>query len=569
LEYLYNLTNTVSINKGDHYIKLGADIIQDRARSNGACGATGQYFWGGSPPPLGTTNRAADFLLGMYGSGGFQFTPQWTAIKRWQTSYFVQDDWKISRKLTLNLGLRHDYFAPYESLTGRIARYDLVHDQVLYPEKARAQMTPQQLAALKFPYRFEGPALSFPEAVKTNFSPRIGIAFRPFGTGDTVVRAGYGLFYTSPFAFAVARNWKVAPWQAFIGLSPSGVGRPDTPFLIHQSIPELEGAQYKLPGNIRMPENGFKNAYAQHWNLTIQASLFKDMALEVGYVGTKGVHLEFERRAKDFAPLYGFKDFAIGSQLFIWTSSHDSEYNAMQVTLQKRYSAGLTFRSNYTWGKLMNNTPEGFDLDDPSITYGREEWARGQADIKHNFNFSGIYELPFGRGRVWGVDWNRGIDAVLGGWKLNFFFDANSGAPVNIFWAPSPVGTAIGLRPDLVPGKNPVLPKSEQTRQRWFDVTAFRQPACWPCQGNFGRNVIDGPNFANLDLGISKIFQIPDKTHTLEIRGEMFNALNHPNLVLRGFDQQGDQVTITRPNPAALQNAFPMRRIQLAVRYAF
>lgn len=552
LEYLYHLSNTVSVIKGDHYIKLGADIIEDRLRGSGACGSTGQYWFGSNAD--GTLNRAADFLMGIYNFAGFQFTPQWSKAKRLQTSYFVQDDWKLSPRLTLNLGLRHDYFAPYESMTGRIARFDLHRDEVIYPEKARSQMTPDQLDALEFPFRFEGSARSYPEAAKGNFSPRLGLAFRPFGGNDTVVRAGYGLFYGSPQGFAVVRNWKVAPWQAWLNFGDF-VG-PGRLMFVDQKIPEVETVQYLTPGDIRMPEEGFKNAYVQHWNLTIQRALGGDVAVELGYAGSRGVHLEFEHRGQKFAHLYGFQDYFMGAQLRISSSGHDSKYHALQTTLQKRYSRGLTFRANYTWSKLMNDTPELFDTgsaSDPLIEK-RTEWSRGQADLTHNFNLSGIYELPFGRGQAWGAAWSRGLDAVLGGWKLNFLMNAHSGAPMNVLWGPT-------FRPDLVPGSKASL--DNPTRDRWIDPGVFQRPSCFPCQGNVGRNIVNGPGFFDTDLGVSKIFRIPGtENHTLEVRGELFNAFNHPNLFRAATD-------VSQPGSERLTGAFPMRRVQLGLRYAF
>ena len=145
------------------------------------------------------------------------------------------------------------------------------------------------------------------------------------------------------------------------------------------------------------------------------------MALEVVYAGARGVHLDFEHPGRLFAPIYGRDDFALGGNLRLNTSGADSRYNAMQVILQRRFSGGLAFRANYTWGKLMNDTPERFDAAANSTVahlYRKdEEWGLGQANLRHNVNFSGIFELPFGRNRRWGSGWHRGLDAVLGGWR--------------------------------------------------------------------------------------------------------------------------------------------------------
>jgi len=304
-----------------------------------------------------------------------------------------------------------------------------------------------------------------------------------------------------------------------------------------------------------MPEPGFKNAYSQQWNLTIQKSLTPSLALEVGYVGSRAVHLDYEVWGRKYAPLYGRRDFFLGNSLRLDSSGFDSRYNGLQATLEKRFSQGLSFRLNYTYSNLMNNTTEAFDVQSGHWAINnRQEWSRGEADLRHNMNFSGIYELPFGRRRTFGANWNREVDAVLGGWKLNYIVQAHSGAPINVLWAGG------SFRPDFVPGRSPFV--DNQSADRWFDNTAFKAPACgMECQGNVGRNFFDGPNFFNLDLGVSKIFTITEG-HRVDARAEFFNATNHPNR----FGAGGD---VSVPTSVILRSAFPMRRLQVAVRYSF
>ena len=556
MSYNYQLSNVVSFYKGNHFFKTGVDVLQDRRRAIGACGSTGQY-WLGWGDDNGTTNQAADFLIGDYNFAGFQFTPQWRKSQRWRTSYFIQDDWKVNPKVTINAGLRYDYFAPYKPVgDSRMATYDLVQDVVRYPAAARDEMTPEQLASLDFPHQFEGPAQTFFDEDKLNLGPRLGIAFRPFGTGNMVVRAGYGIFFGSPQGFATNRNsTSVAPWQAWLNLGAFGTtgGRA---FFWDVLQPEVgEGKNFSV-GNIRMAEPGYHNPYSQQWNLTIQKELGRSMAFEVGYIGSRSVHLEFEHLGKKFAPLYGFEDFALGAGLRISSSGQDAAYHALQMTLERRFAAGLAFRTNYTWSKLLNDTPEHFDatVGSNAILQKPDEWGQGQGHTSHIFNLSGIYELPFGRGRQWGADWNRGVDAVLGGWKVNFLMDTNSGSPVNALWGV--------LRPDWAPGREG--DKGNQTRELWIDPTAFQDRSS-DGQGNVGRNIFDGPNFFNLDFGISKLFLIPGtETHTFEFRAEMANATNHPN-----FFFPSQRIDVSQPGTSTLRNAFPMRRLQWGIRYAF
>ena len=558
-EEAYNYNSIVSWVKGNHYFKFGVDILQDRPRVLATNGGSGMYWVGG---PQITGNSNADFFLGEYGLGGFQFVAQWSGAKRTQHSLFIQDDWKVSRNLTLNLGLRHDFSPPYTSLQDRVIHYDLADDIVVYPSALESQLTQQQRDSLQFPHRFSGPSTSFVDPDKWDFSPRLGLAYRPFGGNDMVVRAGYGVYYGSPMGYAVNRNWQAAPWQAWLNYGVWG-GIPPVPRRFADVQPELLEETYTIPGNIRTPEPGWQNAYTQHWNATLQKKIAHDIALEVGYAGARSVHLDFEHTGKLFAPKYGYEDFSLGGNLRLNTSGADSEYNAMQVTVQKRYSSGLAFRANYTWSKLMNDTSEAFDQGiNPAaaLTYRKlDEWGVGQADLRHNFNFSGIWELPFGIGRRVGSGWNRGLDAALGGWKMTYILDMNSGAAMNVFYGNF-------LRPDFISsGSDGNLPSSQRNEHVWFDQTAF-QLAAEGQQGNVPRNSIEGPNYGNLDLGIGKDFRI-NETHRFQFRVEMFNATNHPNFYRGG--SQSNTTRVDLPFAARLTQSWPMRRIQIGVRYSF
>lgn len=553
-EPAYNAISTITVNAGAHSVKAGADIIQDTTMGLFACGAAGAYSFGFDPR---VGNQSAEFLLGVHNSSYYQRTPARAKARRWQQAYFAQDDWRITQRLTLNLGLRYDFFSPYNAPDHRVARYDFATDEVIYPAALRDTLSADVRAGLKFRHRFDGPSTSYEHPSKFNFAPRFGFAFRPFGNSSTVIRSGYGIFYASPQGFSTTRNWRVGPWAEYLplGQSPASLTRPV--MYIDKVQPELATTDYLTPGDVRMPEPGFKNAYTQQWNLTIQRAIVRDLSIEAGYVGSRGVHLDFEVWGQRYASLYGRSNFFLGDSLRVNSSGFDSRYNSLQLTLQKRYSAGYSFRLNYTYGNLMNNTPDAYSADQGGhwAIVQRNEWARSDADVRHNLNFSGIYELPFGRNRALGANWNRVTDAFLGGWKLNYLLELNSGNVINVLWGPR-------FRPDLVPGRNPVL--EGRSDFAWFDPSAFRAPACAaPCQGNVGRNVLDGPNFRNLDLGISKLFYIRE-SHRIDARLEAFNSTNTAN-----FSAGGLNVDVSQPASNRLRTVAPMRRVQIAVRYSF
>ncbi len=564
---IYNGVAVLSINKGAHYVKAGTDLAWDRFASIGGYGSRGAYFGN----DLFTGNQNADFILGHYGSANFQFEPDWYEARRPQLAFYVQDDWKIKPKLTLNVGLRYDYTGPYDAWkTHRLHRFDLAKNQVVYPKALEPLISADVRARLLFPYRFEGPSTSY-DAQKNDFAPRIGLAYRPTGQSTFVIRAGYGIFYNSPMGLETIRSGRIAPWDAYLAFRPT----PDAPLFFHRADGSLKQRVFASPGFTAPVEPGFKTSYNQQWNLSVQKQLTGAMALELAYAGSRAVNMSFQRDADAYAPLYGLSRYF--TTVNMTTNGLDSRYDSLQVSLQQRFSQGLSFRANYTWSKLMNDYADYFDNGTVSVIFRKNlEWGRGFADHRHNLNLSGIYELPFGRGRRLAANVPRVVDYAIGGWKLNYILQLNSGFPVNLVYNAA-------FRPDAVPGRDANLPVSERTVDRWFDPTAFARPAAaarcevevparrdgWfllPCQGNLGRNVVDGPGFANLDTGVSKFFPIREN-HRAEFRAEFFNVTNHPALYwnlgngsgLR-FDLAGaSRLTAVRSN----------RTIQLAVRYSF
>ena len=298
------------------------------------------------------------------------------------------------------------------------------------------------------------------------------------------------------------------------------------------------------------------------------------MAIEVSYAGSRSADLTFQRDADVFAPKYGYDTYF--TRVNLTTNGFDARYDSLQLQLQQRMRYGLQFRANYTWSKLMNDTADYFDNGTVDVLFDkRREWARGFNDRTQAFNIAGIYELPFGRGHSYLTHLHPVAEAVLGGWRTNFIFDAFTGYPVNIV-------SSSGFRPDLAAG-SVNLPASERTPDRWFDPAVFRNTAnideCrqvvggrlpgWNkvrCVGNLGRNAMDGPGYWNLDFGVSKYFRVREQ-HRVELRGELFNAFNHPNL---GFNvANGAGLRFDLAGAARLTSVYASREVQLSLRYSF
>lgn len=227
----------------------------------------------------------------------------------------------------------------------------------------------------------------------------------------------------------------------------------------------------------------------------------------------------------------------------------------------------------YTWGKALNNVENSSGyVSFESQVDGRREWGRGQQDVRHLLTVAGIYEIPIGRGRTYLSNLPGVVESILGGWKLNYIYEANTGYPFNI----SDIYT---MRPNIKPGQKANLPPSERTRDRWFDPSVFEWetggPNCNPlgypgCPGNLGRNVMDGPGYQRADIGISKLFAIREG-HNLEFRTEMFNATNHANLFMRTLEFGRTPTTrvLNTGGGEKLRNAYDQRSIQFGLRYSF
>jgi len=543
----YNVVNSLSITKGSHSLKMGVDA--KRQHDNWVLMGSRNFF-------LNTysTNVWADFAMGLASSVQFMPDVSWMYLRRTLLGTYVQDDWKVSPRLTLNLGLRYDVNTPYKSLDKRMATFDLTNGQLVYPEGS--PLTEQDLARIKYPYRVGGPATAHDTDWKS-IGPRFGLAFRPRGTNDLVVRGGYGIFYAPVSGFVTAYTAFVAPWQARIALA----GTPASPVIIDKiPVDYFYGPLANSGSVIYAPaQRQFRDLGTQQWNFSVEKEIVSNLALEVSYIGSKQTHVSGLTDGQFYAQQYiGQARYPGTGSLSLRTAGYNMEYNALQVTARQRLAHGLSFLLNYTWSKALTDQSGDDASVIPDYSDLRQIWGRADFDVRQIFNFSGIYEIPVGANRRF-LSQARGVaNAILGGWKLNYIFQATSGYPFSL----SVSGAAALVRPDILPGKEANLPASQRTPDFWFDPSVFKAPATR--FGNVAKNVMDGPGYANVDLGISKNFVIRE-ARQLEFRTEMFNALNHPNFYFSGFfDPPFNVPGSNRPN--AVRDP---RSIQFALKFLF
>lgn len=556
----FQFTDGVSIIKDNHSIKFGGDLRHERISSLFTSIGNGSFVFNG----LATGNARADLLL------GFPFLFLQAAgredkfLTRTTYYFYAQDDIRMSRNLTLNLGLRYELSPGYKERDNLLLTFIPGQQSVIAPTLPLGMV--------------QGGDPGVPETVfpttKNNFAPRIGFAWDPFGDGRTSVRAGYGVFYDDSGLIQTYNVYQSPAFQPIAVLVfPPSFADPfvgNSPF-----TPPLQ-----LPFNVGPGTSNtwiaadFKPAYIQHWNLTVQRQLTNAMALEVAYVGNVGRRLQgnIEINQAQFttnattgnaASRRPFPQFGSAHEV---TSIFHSNYHGLQTALTHRLARGLSFQTSYTWSKAIDDTtaPTAFFLFPGQTSRVQDirnvHLDRGLSafDLRHRFVTSFVYELPFFRHR------GDALYHVLGGWRLSGIFNAQSGRPFTVRDSSDPNrdGDGNSDRTNLI--RDPNLPSNQRTPQRWFDTSAFQRftTAQAPVHGTAGRNIVFSDGVVNFDAGLAKQFRFTERT-SLEFRWEVFNVFNHPNFGVPDND-------FNSPNfGRVFRTATPERIMQFGLKFLF
>jgi outer membrane receptor protein involved in Fe transport len=491
----------------------------------------GAFFYNGG-------SDVADLLLGLPFDVdiGLQLTQPHT--QSWDLGLYAQDTFKATDRLTLNYGVRYEYQAPYTESHNYESNYDVASGDIL-------------LAGLG------GNSQSLMNARFNDFAPRFGISY--LVTPKTVLRAGYGLFYSpendgredfltqnAPFAEqAVYTNyWYDGPPYEYV--DDSGVPRSTTinaPSSGRIAPEELVNGSLQTTYSV---DPHLKTGVSQLFNATVQRELSTNLSLEVAYVGSLAHALSYQIGDINANPYDSTNNYNNRLTPYLGKIQYLSDYgsasfNSMQVKFTKRQSRNLSFLLSYTYGHSLDNGPAPFNLghinnDEPQDPYNlHAEWASSDSDVRHNFVFSGLYRLPFGTGQKFFSNWGKTTNAILGGWQINAIYDMRTGTPVNVIRGNNPTAVLPGLRPDVI--GNPVLPRSQRTLLHYFNTDAFSDarfdcstPTSLTCNapGDAGRNLLYGPGFINLDSSLFKEFAFTER-YRLQLRLEAFNTLNTPH----------------------------------------
>ena len=453
---------------------------------------------------------------------------------------YAQDDLKLTPTLTVNLGLRYEFYTVAHEILDRAAVVDVQGCGGFCPKG-----TP------------------FYDPNPRDFGPRAGLAWAPAMLhGKTVVRSGFGIYYggnqnddfSDPMESAVPRY---------------SISSTDVPNLSYPIDPFVQ-PQFALYSP-KAIDRHLKDLSYENWSFAIEQQLPGSFTGQLAYVGSEGHHLFDKYQVNLINPLTGKRPLAQFSQFGLKTNDGNDNFNALQLSLQRRFVNGFLWQTQYMWSHGIADASIGAGESVTIQNMSCRACDRSDApfDIRHTMTSNAIYQLPFGPGRRY-LNGHDVMSRLLGGWDLSGLATASTGRPVNITIKRSasqlPDGNTGSQRPNLVPGQS--IYATDQTIDNWFNPAAFAAPAkgTW---GNLGRNIARGPGYYEIDTALQKRFQMTER-FTLNFRAEAFNLFNHPiyaspsgNTSSGGFGQ-----IISILNTGAVGTGTP-RRVEFAMRLDF
>ena len=554
----YNISDTLTWTKGQHTLKMGAWVLLTNFVEAGNWLGSGQVRF----QPQFTRNVLADFYLGRAASFR-QNNGNDRNFRSNSYQFFFQDDWRVTRRLTLNLGLRYELNEPYVSHRDEVQAFRF--DQ-------RSRIFPQAPLGLLFPGD-PGIPRGIVQTDRNDWAPRVGFAYDVFGNGKTAVRGGWGIYNSNGFA-NVTSNAQGQPW--LVDITVFG-----TPSLVDPWSATPGGSPYPVqfdPANPRFTTPatvsnfapGFRNPYVFQYSFTVEQQVEANTAVSAAYVANSARKLPYMRDYN--APVFGpgatagnvnqRRPYLPGTfaQVGLIESGANSSYNSLQLSVNRRFTRTLTLIGNYTWAKSLDEA--SIDITGPSavtLVDNRSrtiERAVANFDIRHVANISGVWDLPSLSGA------HALLKAAAGGWKLGGILRFQSGSPVNLT-----IGRDTNLdgnandRPDLI---GDLKVKSGASRAEM--IAGYYDPAATAAAapgmiGTLGRNAIYGPGFRQWDVSLMKHFNLWEN-HKLQLRAEAFNFPNWVNL-------SNPVANVSAPNAGRIIGAGAARQVQFALKYIF
>lgn len=574
----YQLGDNLKITRGRHTLAMGVDIrrvmveMQNNYGGPGSMNFTGAFTASDPNRDLSDTgflyhgNGFADFLLGypMTATGADIANGNNFAVRATNWNFFVQDDFRVSPRLTVNLGVRYEIPPAYHEIGGNGMTIDTTngggyiwHDQAFVDQVSAVDgVNPNRIRCCVDDKIYQ--------TNHKNFAPRIGVAWRPFNTDRFVVRSGYGIFYDLynrwyDLSDTYARNstYVSMPFYFDQGNAIATSSQFTTSQMWGPNAPNSYD-YFKYPDYMLSFSSGWahnKSPYNQQWTLDTQYAVSESLLLDVAYVGSHALHqpgywyynsapmptgpyddCNYYRSAAEapasclsdpnFSPVNVRKPYPnLPANGYADANIFNSNYNALQVRLNQRYSHGLQYQLGYTWSRVLDEN-SAINLADGEMGFLQDQhnlhgdYGPANYDQPKRFVANGTYDLPVGKGKRWSLG---PLNSVLGDWQVGGVFVVASGTPFTIY---SGLGgraqngsRADILRPNLVDDPN----AGDQTIYRWFNTDAYQVQEHNNTYGNVGRNTLRGPYFMKTDLSFGKDFRITER-HSLEYRLEIFNV---------------------------------------------
>jgi len=580
MQFADNITKVL----GRHTLKIGGEIRRATIDNIQPNQLTGSFSFNGS----GTGNPFADFLIGYLNNSSVQVQTDYLKVRGWADALFVQDDFKLSRRLTLNLGLRWQYEPSWTSPLHQLANFN------------------------PYTMKWEQNGINAPEgAIDTHwkeFAPRIGFAWNP--RGGFVVRGGYGITYPGYFGHGRAGDAAGSPNVLSKTTIPAGTYINKLPPF---NLPQVDKPLAAWQGSYAFYTPRKQDpTYVQQWNLTLEQQVARDSVVQLAYTGSRGVHLPIQynynvcQQSAQNVRQYGFNAVemdtpycapgivsALGGGLWStyvypgWWGISNSIYHALQAKVEKRYSNGLSLLSTFTWSKLIDDSSSdwsGFgSLDSPGTDFYnlKNERSVSAGDIPLRLVVAPVYELPAGPGKRW---FKEGVASqALGGWRVSGIYTISSGDPVGVSdygYNYCNAARMITVRPTMI--GNPLPPGFRQSINGWFNTDAFDWSGTCVYSSNL-KQVLDpkgsspafaygnaprflanvrGPIVSNLNFSLQKEFRLPRERGRLRFRAEGFNLFNHT--------QFNSPVAISNANFGKITSTrLPARILQLALHLYF
>jgi hypothetical protein len=571
---IWQFADNLSIVRGKHSLKTGGTIMRRNNVFIETLTARGAFSFGGAPGGAYTGDGLLDFMLGYISAASVGLAPLHGRPNQFWFGAYVQDDYKVTPSLTLNLGIRYDYFQPWKEIRDHWASFDLASEQIVYARNA--------------PSSVGGRALRFGDG--NNFGPRFGFAWRPRRSQDLVLRGGYGIYYE--------QEHPSGPILHAINPPPGGIGAADAsysgfgftrdftaPALAANPAPSLRWNNFSrgtasIPARVAVNSTDphIRDTYVQQWNVAVQKRI-GDSAIEIAYVANKANKIFTSQNINlpgDFNSLYVLGTAALirpGFSSIGWRQADGSgQYHSLQARFERRVRSAQILTS-YTWGHSISDAEQGqsaVGVGNPGtfhfLSNRKLDKSSTTFDIRQRLTSAVVYDLPF-------LKEQRGIlGRALGAWQTNFIFTAQTGNATQVTDATGrPDSWSRFDRPDMV--ANPELSRGDRTESRFFNTDAF-EVVRTPRFGTAPRMMVRQPGLWNLDFSLLKRFRVTEQMGVL-IRADVYNLFNHANW--RTIDTAMRDVTNpnigppgTLRNPYGRVNAFgDPREMQLSLKFVF